>query len=183
METFLELVGKRHSIRKFLDKPVERDKIDLCVEAARLAPSAENVQPWRFVIIDDKEQLARLSRAAFSGIYKVTGFASKAAAIAILVARPDFLVNQVGARIQGTQFYLLDMGIAGEHFVLQAAELGIGTCWIGWFNKRKVQNLLKIPRTHKISALIAMGYFEQEHVKPKSRKNLDEIRFYNQYRR
>ena len=182
METFLELVRKRHSVREFLDKPIERAKIDLCVEAARLAPSAENVQPWRFVIIDDKEQLARLSRAAISGIYKVTGFVSKAAAVAVLVARLDIRANRIGARIQGTQFYLLDMGIAGEHFVFQAAEQGIGTCWIGWFNKRKVHKLLKIPRAHKIPALIAMGYFEQEHVKLKPKKNLDEIRFYNEYR-
>ncbi len=181
MGNFIDLVRSRHSVRKFLERPIDRRDIDLCVEAARLAPSAENVQPWRFIIIDDREKLAQFSRAAFSGIYKFSNFASRAAAIAVLVVRPDLLAGRIGSRIQGTQFYLLDIGIAGEHFVLQAAELGIGTCWIGWFNPRKVRKFLNIPLTHKIPALLAMGYFDPKEVKVRTKKSLDEIRFYNSY--
>ena len=180
MMDFIELVKKRRSVRKYLDTPIQREKIDLCVEVARLAPSAQNTQPWRFIIIDDREILKRFSERAFSGIYKATRFASEAPAIAVMLARKDFLANRLGTALQGTQFYLLDMGIAGEHFVLQAAELGIGTCWIGWFNQRKARKFLNIPPGHKIVALISMGYFDVQQLKPLRRKSLEEIRSYNQ---
>jgi len=178
MSGFLELVGNRCSVRKFQQRPIEREKIDLCVEAARLAPSAENVQPWRFVIIDERDKIEEFCEAAFGGIYRFSRFASGAAAIAVIAARPDVFANKLGTRVQGTQYYLIDVGIAGEHFVLQAAEQGIGTCWIGWFNEKKARRYLKLARGHRVAALIAMGYSDQERKRPRPRKTLDEIRYY-----
>lgn len=181
MSNFIELVKSRRSVRKFLDKPVERDKIDLCVEAARLAPSAENVQPWRFIVVDNRDRIAEFSKAAFGGIYLPGRFASKAAAIVVIAARPDIFANKLGTRIQGTQYYLIDVGIAGEHFVLQAQELELGTCWIGWFNEKKARKFLELPGNHKVAALIAVGYPNKGASKPHTRKSLDEIRFYNDF--
>jgi nitroreductase len=169
-QSFADLVKSRRSIRKYQNKPVEREKIVQCIEAARLAPSAENVQPWRFIILDDSEVLKQFSTHAFSGIYSPTRFAAKAPVIIVILAKLDVLANRIGKQIQGIHFYLLDIGIAGEHFVLQAQELGLGTCWIGWFNIKKIRKFLQVPRGYKIVSLISMGYPDASELKNKKRR-------------
>lgn len=176
---FQQLVLSRRSIRRFLDKPVEREKILVCIEAARLAPSADNVQPWRFLIIDDLELKARFAKEVFSGIYFISRFAAKAPVLIMILARLDIIANRIGKQIQDVSFYLIDIGIAGEHIVLQAEELGLGTCWIGWFNARKARKFFRIPRKYKIVSLMAMGYYEKRPSKEKKRKKLEEIAWFN----
>ncbi|TEU04685.1 MAG: hypothetical protein E3J22_06775 [Candidatus Aminicenantes bacterium] len=176
---FRELVRSRRSIRHYLDKPVEREKILACIEAARLAPSADNVQPWRFLIIDNPKLKAQYAKRIFSGIYSISRFAEKAPVLILILARLDIIANRIGKQIQNIQFYLLDIGIAGEHVVLQAQELGLGTCWIGWFNIRKARKFLKIPRKYKIVSMLAMGYSEKRPSKEKKRKKLEEIAWFN----
>jgi nitroreductase len=176
---FQELVRNRRSIRRYLDKPVEREKILTCIEAARLAPSADNVQPWRFLIIDDPKLKTQYAKKVFSGIYSISGFAEKAPVLILILARLDIIANRIGRQIQNLQFYLLDIGIAGEHIVLQAEELGLGSCWIAWFNIRKARKFLKIPRKYKIVSMLAMGYFEKRPSKEKKRKKLEEIAWFN----
>jgi nitroreductase len=182
IQSFADLVQSRRSIRKYQDKPVEREKIIQCIEAARLAPSAENVQPWRFIILDDPEVLKQFSTHAFSGIYSPTRFAAKAPVIIVILAKLDILANRIGKQIQGVHFYLLDIGIAGEHFVLQAQELGLGTCWIGWFNIKKVGKFLQVPRSYKIVSLISMGYPEASPLKFKKRHQFKEIAWFNGFK-
>jgi nitroreductase len=181
-KSFSELVQSRRSIRKYQDKAVERAKILQCIEAARLAPSAENVQPWRFIIFDDPDIIKQLSAHAFSGIYSPTRFASKAPVIIVILAKLDILANRIGRQIQGIQFYLLDIGIAGEQLVLQAQALGLGTCWIGWFNSGKVRKYLKIPRSYKIVSLISMGYPESYPLKSQKRHQVEEIAWFNGFK-
>jgi len=176
---FQQLVQGRRSIRRYLDKPVEREKILCCLETARVAPSADNVQPWRFLVIDIPETIERLARKAFSGIYSISKFAAKAPVIIVILARLDIIANRIGKQIQNINFYLIDIGIAGEHIVLQAEELGLGTCWIGWFNARKTRKFLKIPRKYKIVSLMAMGYYEKKPSREKKRKRLEEIAWFN----
>jgi nitroreductase len=178
-QSFSDLVQSRRSIRKYQSKPVEREKIVQCIEAARLAPSAENVQPWRFIILDDPEILKQFSAHAFSGIYSPTRFAAKAPVIIVILAKLDLLANRIGKQIQGIHFYLLDIGIAGEHFVLQAQELGLGTCWIGWFNIKKIRKFLQVPRAYKIVSLISMGYPETSELKFKKRHQFEDIAWFN----
>jgi nitroreductase len=158
---------------------VEREKILTCIEAARRAPSANNVQPWRFLIIDDPELKAKFAKEAFSGIYFISKFAEKAPVIIIILARLDIIANRLGRQIQDIQFYLIDIGIAGEHIVLQAEELGLGTCWIAWFNARKTRKFFNIPRKYKIVSLMAMGYYERKPSAEKKRKKLEEIAWFN----
>jgi len=177
--TFKQLVKNRRSIRRYLEKPVEREKILTCIEAARLAPSADNVQPWRFLIIDDPELKAKFAQEAFSGIYFISKFAAKAPVLIMILARLDIIANRIGKQIQNIHFYLIDIGIAGEHIVLQAEELGLGSCWIGWFNVRKARKFLKIPRKYKIVSLMAMGYYEKKPSREKKRKELEEIAWFN----
>jgi len=112
---FQELVKSRRSIRRYLDKPVEREKVLTCIEAARLAPSADNVQPWRFLIIDDPELKTQYAKEIFSGIYSISKFAEKAPVLIVILARLDIIANRIGKQIQNIQYYLLDIGIAGEH--------------------------------------------------------------------
>lgn len=175
----LEIVRQRRSIRRYLDRPVEREKILACLEAARWAPSADNVQPWRFLIVDDPEIRSRLAKQAFSGIYFVSRFASRAPVLIVIMARLDIIANRIGKQVQNVHFYLIDVGIAGEHIVLQAEELGLGTCWIGWFNARRVRKVLRIPRKYKIVAMMSMGYYERKPSRPKKRKTLEDIVWFN----
>jgi len=178
---FLALVRSRRSVRRYLDKPVEREKILACLEAARLAPSAENVQPWRFLVIDEPGLKERFAGAAFSGIYSFSRFAAKAPVLVLILARPDLLANSIGKQIQDISFYLIDVGIAGEHFALQAEELGLGTCWIGWFNSRRTRKLFGIPRSFKIVCLLAVGYAEGKPARERARKALEEIAWFNRF--
>jgi nitroreductase len=148
---FLELARGRASVRRYDPRPVPREEVLSCIEAARLAPSAENLQPCRYVAAHDPSVRDRLARACFSGIYLPTRFAAKAPVIVAICAgrfRP----------IQGKASDLVDCGIAGEHLVLRAAELGLGTCWIEWFDRAGARRALGVPRSHKVIALVAMGY-------------------------
>lgn len=177
-----KLIQGRRSIRKYEDRPVERGKILTCIEAARLAPSAENVQPWRFIVIDDPEEKQKFSQAVFSGIYTPTRFAVRAPVIIAVLAKKDLLANTIGKQIQGTSWYLIDIGIAGEHLVLQAEELGLATCWIGWFNAKKARSFLRVPVSYKVVALIAMGYGASQHLSQQKRQSQDKILWFNTFK-
>jgi len=179
MGAFRELVQARKSIRRYLPQPVERDKILACLEAARLAPSAHNAQPWRFLVIDDPELKDGLAREAFSGIYKTTMFAAKAPVLIVILGKPDLLANRIGSVLQGIPYLSIDIGIAGEHVALQARELGLGTCWIGWFNIRRARKVLKIPRRFKIVSLLAVGYPASRPPRDRVRKPLEEVAWFN----
>ena len=180
--SFSELVKSRRSIRKYLDKKVSRDNIEKCLEVARLAPSAENVQPWRFIVLDDPELLNRFTQEAFSGIYLPTKFARKAPVIIVMLAKLDIFAHRIGKQIQGIHYYFIDLGIAGEHLVLQARELGLATCWIGWFHPKKVRKFLKIPKSYKIVSLMSLGYPAEEKTEVSNRLPLDKITWFNGFK-
>ncbi len=175
----MDLVKKRRSVRRWKDKKVDRDVLKQCVEAARLAPSAENVQPWRFLIIDDETVKNKLAKHAFTGVYMATRWAAKAPVIVVLLAELDILANRIGKQVTGINYYLLDLGIAGEHFVLQAGELGLGTCWIGWFSSRGVRKALNLPKKYRPVELFAVGYPDVDKFKHKRRRSLEEICRFN----
>ncbi len=176
---FQKIIRGRRSIRRYLPTPVEREKLLACLEAARLAPSAHNAQPWRFIVVDDPELKGRLASAAFSGLYSGSKFAAQAPVILVLLAKTEFMAHGLGGRLQGVPYHLLDVGIAGEHIVLQAEELGLATCWMGWFNYRKVRKVLGIPRKYKIMAMMPVGYAEKRPKREPPRKTLEEIVTYN----
>lgn len=181
--TFLELVNSRASVRTFLQTPVERELLMQCVEAARLAPSANNVQPWRYLIIDDPQVKERLARDAFSGIYQATKWATRAPVLVVLFARLDMMAHRLGKQITGIPYYLLDIGISGEHFVLQAQALGLGTCWIGWFSAKGVKKALDVPGAYRPVSIIAVGYPAHAPKRIKQRKPLTEIYEFNEFKK
>jgi nitroreductase len=178
----LDLIKQRKSVRDFLDRPVEQDKIMMCLEAARLAPSASNSQPWRFIVVDDKELKDKLCDAAFGGLYLVNSFCKTAPVMVAVVSEKSKFLTRIGGMFRGTKYYLIDIGIACEHFVLEAEDLGLGTCWIGWFNEGGVKSVLGIPKEKKIDILIALGYYDREKLGTEhGREPMDKIASFNSY--
>ena len=175
---FLELVKRRQSIRQYSSQPVPRELIDKCLEAAQFAPSACNAQPWSFIIVDDEKVKNALTNKAFSGIYSMNSFAKNASVIIVVIAEQSTYAAKLGGYFRGTQFNLIDIGIACEHLILQAAEQELGTCWLGWFNEKEVKKVLGLSKKKKVCLLISMGYPEAKFVREKKRKTLNEIRRY-----
>ncbi|MFC1907731.1 nitroreductase family protein [Chloroflexota bacterium] len=178
----LDLLKHRKSVRDFLERPVEREKIMMCLEAARLAPSACNSQPWKFIVVNDRQLKDKLSDAAFRGIYSMNSFCKMAPVMVVVVSEKSKFLARIGGMFRGTKYYLIDIGVAIEHFVLQAEDLGLGTCWIGWFNERAIKSVLEVPHRKKIDILIALGYYDKgktgsEH----SREPIDKIASFNSY--
>lgn len=178
---FLELVERRRSCRRYdPSRSVPPDVIDGCLQAARLAPSACNGQPWRFVVVDDAEtRRALYDKARMPGI-RHTWWQDVPVFVALCAER-DLLTPRVASAISGVQYSLLDLGIAGEHFVLAAADAGLGTCWVGWFRERVVKKLLKIPRHVRVVSLIAVGYAAEERERTSPRRDLAELAFKNEW--
>lgn len=172
--SFLDLVRKRESVRRYAERPVPREVISRCLEAARLAPSACNSQPWSFIVVDDPVDRDRVAAAAFSGIYSMNRFAGSAPVLVVVLTERSKYVARLGGQIRGVQYSLMDIAIACEHFVLQAAEDGVGTCWLGWFNERAVRKALDLPRSAKVDILLSMGYPEDLAPREKKRKSSDE---------
>ncbi len=166
----LPSIKKRFSVRKFKNKPVEKEKIDLLIEAARLAPSAKNIQPWHFVVIQDKEK-----RAQLTSICKDQAFVSEApVSIAVCCNDIEYIMSC------GEKKYVVDGTIAAEHIVLQAAELGLGTCWICAFYHNQMAKLINLPDDYKIICLIATGYPAIER-KPRHLKAVSDILSYDSF--
>lgn len=175
---FLELAALRRSIRKYKNTPVEREKLDLCLEAARLAPSACNAQPYKFVVLDEPGLKKNFCDAAFGGIYAACGFAAAAPVLVAVVSSKGKVSAWLGNQAQDTNFRLLDIGIAAEHFVLAAAEQGLGTCWLGWFGAKGGAKALGLGAGKKIEVLLSVGY-PDENPAPRPRKSTGEFSAYN----
>lgn len=175
-----KIIESRRSIRRFLPTPIGRDLVRTCLEAARLAPSAHNVQPWRFIVIDDPDLKEKFAAAAFSGLYSGSKFAARAPVLIVLLMRLDVLTHRVAAGLQKIPYHFLDMGIAGEHIVLQAEELGLATCWMGWFHRGRARKALGLSRRYKIVAVMPLGYAEKRPLNRPPRKTFEQIVSFNE---
>jgi nitroreductase len=175
---FLDLVKRRRSTRAYAPTPVPRDIVDRCLEAARLAPSACNSQPWSFVVADRDPARARLANAAFSGVYGMNKFAMAAPVLIAVILERSTYIARLGGSLRDVRYSLIDIGVACEHLVLQATEEGVGTCWFGWFSEKGVRAALGLPRTARVPVLISMGYPALAEKREKNRQALDQIRRY-----
>jgi nitroreductase len=175
---FKDLIKKRQSDRKYLSIQVEEEKIMQCIESARLAPSACNAQPWKFIVVDDPELKNLVADCAESmGMNK---FVHEAPVIIALVLEKPNLTSKIGSVLKDKEYTLMDIGIAANQFCLQAAELDLGTCMIGWFNEKKARKLLHIPSSKRIPLLITLGYPDSPE-REKIRKQVDEMYSRNKY--
>jgi len=160
-----DAIRTRRSIRRYKAQLVEQKKLDQVVEAGRLAPSAKNLQPWHFVLVTDGEQ-RRALRAAYASDWFV-------GAPAILVACGDPSV--AWRRMDGEEYWKVDVSIAMENMVLAARELGLGTCWIGAFDEKAAKTALKVPDGVRVLAMTPIGYPDEEKGEVKNRKTVEEI--------
>lgn len=176
-----KVILDRRSIRKYEDRPVEREKIDACLQAALLAPSACNSQPWHYIVIDDPKIKEAFCKEVFTGVYAMSKWAEKAPVLVAVVSDRGNFTSRIGNFFRRTEFYLVDQGISGEHFVLRAHDLGLGTCWIGWLNSNKAEKFFKLPKGKKIEHLISVGY-PAEAPAPRPRKDFQKSVSYNEYK-
>ncbi len=159
---FKKVIENRRSIRKYKNTPVPRETILEILEAARIAPSAAHRQPWHFIVVEDKNKIEKLAKQAWAAEAPVmiVGLADQEAS-------PGWCLN--------------DLGIAFEHLVLAATNLGLGTCWMGQSNREElVRDLLDIPEKYKVVALTPLGE-PDEAPSPKERKSLDDIVSWEKY--
>lgn len=180
--TFQELINRRQSVRRYQNKPVEREKLQQLIEAVRFAPSASNSQPWKLILVDEPELKDKVAIATFSKLVAFNKFAPQASVMAVLVIEKPKMITQIGGSVKNREFPLIDIGIAAEHFCLQATDLGLSTCMLGWFNEKKIKQLLSIPKKKRIGLVITLGYETEDYKqREKIRKSVDEMSNFNSY--
>lgn len=182
MNSFLELVKTRQSDRAFKPKAVEKEKIKLILETARLAPSACNAQPWKIVVVDDPKLKNEVADATSSKALGMNHFTKQAPVHLVIVEEGANFTSTLGGWVKKKHFPHLDLGILAEHICLAAADMGLGSCIIGWFDEKKVKSLLGIPSSKRAVLIILLGYSDQA-TREKRRKALNEIVSWNQYKK
>jgi nitroreductase len=138
-----DVIRSRRSVRSFEDRPVPREALDRIFEAARQAPSANNLMPWRFVVVTDPAQRAAIAESGRYGKF---------------LSRCPVVLAGCGDAAASPKWYAVDTAIALEHIALAAVAEGLGSCWIGSFDEALVKNLLAVPEDQRIVALLALGY-------------------------
>ena len=183
MKNFIKLIKTRQSVRKYNpNKTVEKEKLQQCLEAARLAPSASNSQPWTFIVVDEPELKEKIANATYSKAVSFNKFTHQSPIIIAIVTEKSKAIAQIGNLLKNQQYNLVDIGIASEHFCLQAAELGLGTCIMGWFREKPIKKLLNVPAKKRINILISLGYpADEDKIRDKIRKPMEEFVKYNNY--
>jgi nitroreductase len=173
MTDFMELCKSRQSCRSFADKPVEHEKLVQCIEAARLAPSGCNSQPWSFVVVEDPSIVPQVAQATVR--LGINEYMKSAKAFIIAFEEHAVLMPQVRSICDSQIFAQGDVGAAVVTICYEAQSLGLGSCIIGLYDKEKLCELLDISEDKKFACLIALGYPTDNTTRKKSRKALEEI--------
>lgn len=169
-----QVIKDRRSIRKYKDTSVEPEKIDQLLDAARLAPSWKNMQCWRFLVLTGAEKQEALL-SAFPDDNPGKKAIASAPVVVVLCADP----TESGIE-HGIEYFIADAAIAFEHFCLAAHALGLGTCWMGWYDEACIKESLGIPARFRVVGVTPLGYPDQE-PKPRPRKEMAEITFFNEW--
>ena len=167
----LDAIKTRKSVRSYLDKPIEEDKLQMVLKAARLAPSASNRQEWRFVVVRDQETRKKIAKAAGN-----QAFVGQAPVVIAACADTDGHLMTCGQAC-----YPIDVAIAIEHMVLKAVEEGLGTCWVGAFYEEKTKEILGIPKNIRVVELLTLGYPAKPCRAHKDRLAFNEIVMYERW--
>jgi len=167
-----EVIEKRRSIRSYKPTPIPNEHLKKILEAARLAPSGKNLQPWRFIIVRNPERKRMLAEAAMNQM-----FIAEADVVIVALSDPT-IYSSTGTRRRIP--YLQDPMIAIEHMILAATALGYGTCWIGAFDEDKVKQIVNAPEELAVIALLPIGV-PNENPPPRPRKSFEEIFFSEVY--
>ena len=176
----LSLMKSRQSDRKYLDRPVEGEKIERITEAARLSPSACNGQPWRFIVVDEPDLRRKVASATESEVLRMNTFVQQAPVLIVIVREKSNFTSRAGDLIKQKDYSVIDIGIAAASIIYQATAEGLGTCIIGWFDEKKIRELLGIPKSKKVELVISVGYSDNR-LRDKSRKSSGEVTTFNRY--
>jgi nitroreductase len=168
----LEALKARRSIRKYKSVPIPEDKLQRVLNAARLAPSAANMQPWKYVVVMDEDVKRQLAQAC-SNMPWIT----RAPVVIVALANMDVAMAMIGGYMNSAP---VDVAISLDHITLAAVSEGLGTCWIGAFREEKVVAALKIPSGFRVVSLMTLGYPE-ETPGPTGRKHISEIVTYDKF--
>ena len=171
MTELVKIMQQRHSCREFLDKAVENEKIVACINAASLAPSACNTQPYHFYVANTPETVA--TAAEYCKADQVNKWVHNAKAFVIVTQEHADMPTTLGEAVR-KDFRHFDIGLALENFLLEATELGLGTCILGSFNEEKLKSSFRIPSPKKIALVVAMGYSAEKEISSKKRRPLEE---------
>ena len=163
----IDIVNKRYSCRKFIEKAIDKELIYKCIDTARLAPSACNSQPWKFYVVIDK-----VTRMEF--VKLTQPFAKNAAFIIVEEKKPNFSEKIVN-NLKNQDFTKTDIGIACSYISLQATELGLATCMVGYFNENKIKKTLNINESSRLRLVICIGYPDESEKHKVVRKEISEI--------
>ena len=174
MDVF-QAIRDRRSIRKYKDQPVEQEKIEQVLDAARLAPSWKNMQCWRFLVLRDAARKEAML-AAFPEDNPGKKAIATAPVIILVCADP----GESGVE-NGIEYYIADTANAFQNLCLAALELGLGSCWMGWYDEAAIKAALGIPGHIRVVGVTPLGYPDQE-PKPRPRKELSEIAYFDQWR-
>ena len=181
MVDFLALASDRQSDRSYdPNRPVERKKVERILEAARLAPSACNSQPWHFIVVDEPELKDKIADATSTKILGLNHFTKQAPIHIIIVEEKVNMSSGFGSWVKDKTFSLVDIGIAAAHISLAAEAEGLGSCILGWFDENKMRKLLDIPSGKRVILDIIIGYADKPK-RNKSRKEAGKVISYNKY--
>ncbi|MGQ9680455.1 MAG: nitroreductase family protein [Candidatus Bathyarchaeia archaeon] len=168
---FYEVVRTRRSIRSFKPDPIPDDVLKRVLEAARIAPSGSNRQPWRFILVNDRKLIDSVVDAC--GHQR---FLSEAPVL-IVACGCDIKYDRGG--YMGDLSMLVDVSIAVTHLILAARAEGLGTCWIGGFDNEELKRLLHIPKDWNVVAVTPLGFPKAPFSEPGARKPLEEVVSFN----
>lgn len=181
MNDFLSLARQRQSDRAFdPDRPVEKEKLQRILQAACIAPSACNSQPWHFVVVDDSDLKSKVADATSNRVLGINHFTKQAPVHIIVVEEKPNMSAGFGSWVKDKNFAHLDVGIAAAHIVLAAEDEGLGSCILGWFDEAKMRELLSIPKGKRVLLDVVIGYSIQPD-RPKTRKEPEKVISFNQY--
>ncbi len=176
MSNFFELVSKRESCRSYSDKKVDKELLLRCIEAARLSPSACNSQPWSFVVVNSEEKSPLV--AQYTQSMGMNKFTSEAPAFIVVCEEKANLSASLGGFVKNQHYAQGDVGIAAASVCFAATEQGLSTCILGWFDEKRIVDILNISKDKRIRLVIAVGYAKNDNIRDKKRKTLDEIMTY-----
>lgn len=169
---FYEAVKNRVSIRNYKPDQIPEEVLARVLEAARLAPSGKNGQPWRYIVVKNRETREKLVEAC-----KGQKFIAEAPVTIIACGYEKFAYKKMGGYWNSLP---VDIGISLEHLILAAETEGLGTCWIGAFIEEDVRKLLEVPEEVKVVALTPLGYPACEKTF-RGRKDIEEIVMYERW--
>jgi nitroreductase len=170
----LETIRRRYSCRRYTSRSIDNNIISDLKEAIRWAPSACNRQPYRFHFITEKNLVKEISQAVPTGPASVNEWIASAPLIVAAVGTPEVFWHKV-TQVIDKDYHRMDATIAMDHLSLVATELGLGTCWVGWFHRRKVGKMLGVERGEEVVILMTVGYPEKNQVNRKPRKDLEKL--------